>query len=100
LSCNYKSTGGLNSDYDGYIARVGPADLPSGKRVLVWSVLSAKPVDVGALTGTYHGETGGRPAGVLKGDNAVRLETVTTASQIGDKPIPTILELRLETTKA
>jgi hypothetical protein len=99
LSCNFKPISGLDSNYDGHIARVGPPDLPSGKRVLVGSVLAAKPVDVGALTGTYHGETGGRPAGILNGDNAVRLEPVTHASQIGDEPIPTILELRLETTK-
>jgi hypothetical protein len=99
LSCNFKSINGSTSDYNGYIARFGPPDLPPGKRVLVWTVLGTKPIELGALTGTYYGETGGRPAGILKGDNVVRLEPVTNVSQIGQDPIPTVLELRLEATK-
>jgi hypothetical protein len=52
--------------------------------------------------GTYNGKTGGTPPGVLFGGkgNSIRLEPVSAASQIGDRPVPTVLELRLEPAKA
>jgi hypothetical protein len=101
LSCSFKSNAGRDRDYTGFIARIGPPDLPEGKRVLVWSVLVRAESDTGALEGTYRGKTGGKPPGVLVGgkDNSTRLEPVSAASQLGDHPIPTVLELRLEATK-
>jgi hypothetical protein len=75
--------------------------LPAGKRVLVWTVLARGEAAAGALEGTYQGKTGGTPPGVLLGgkDGSLRLEPVSSASQIGDHRTPTVLELRLEATK-
>jgi hypothetical protein len=103
LSCSFNSTSGKHANFIGYIARVGQADLPPGKRVLVWSVLSPKQdIELAALAGSYTGETGGRVAGRLVGgeNRAIFLEPTTVTSQIGDAPEPTVLQLRLEPLRA
>lgn len=103
LSCRFQAVSGRDGGFTGTIARKGPADLPPGKRVLVWSVLAAKPdVELRALAGKYVGETGGQTAGRLKGGegNSIVLEPVTITSQVGDTPVPSVLELRLEPVRA
>jgi hypothetical protein len=101
LSCHFKANSGRDGNYTGFIARIGPADVPEGKRVLVWTVLAQNVDHASALDGIYRGETGGTPPGVLIGGKtgAIRLEPVSAASQVGDRPVPTVLELRLEPTK-
>lgn len=99
LSCSLNSASGKHGNFTGYIARVGQADVPQGKRVLVWSVLSTKQdVQLEALAGTYTGETGGRVAGRLIGGagRAILLQPTTLTSQIGGTPAPSVLQLRLE----
>jgi hypothetical protein len=103
LSCSFNSASGQHGNFTGYIARVGQADIPQGKRVLVWSVLSTKQdTPLAALAGTYTGETGGRVAGRLIGgaDRAVLLQPTTVTSQIGGTPQPSVLQLRLEPSRA
>jgi hypothetical protein len=93
---------GQDGGFDGSIKRKGAADLPPGKRVLVWTVLALKTdVEPRAMAGTYVGETGGQTAGRLKGgvDDNIVLEPVTVTSQVGDNPVPSVLELRLDPVK-
>jgi Protein of unknown function (DUF992) len=98
-SRRFKSDAGGDGNYTGTLARIGPPGMPGGKRVLVWSVLGPAASHRGALGGEYRGVTG-MPAGVLVGDgNRFRLEPVTSTSQIGNQPVPTVLLLRLEATK-
>ena len=103
LSCNFKPISGQDETFKGYIARAGQADIPPGKRVLMWSVLAPKDeIDPRALAGRYAGETGGTPPGRMAGGegNAIVLQPATAESQIDDTPAPTVLELRLEPLKA
>lgn len=104
LSCRFHNvTGGGDGGFTGTITRKGKADLPDGKRVLVWSVLAAKAdVELSALAGKYVGETGGQVAGRLRGgeNNTIFLQPVTVTSQVGDVPVPSALELRLDPVKA
>ena len=103
LSCNFKSVGGHEENFTGYIARLGEADVPPGKRVLIWSVFATKDnVDARSLAGRYAGETGGEPPGRMVGGegNMIALTPSTGTSQIDEKPAPTVLELRLEPLKA
>jgi hypothetical protein len=103
LSCSFKGQRGLEGDFTGRVTRAGTADMPAGKRVLVWSVLSEQPtVDLAGIEGEYRGVTGGAQAGVLVGgkDGAVRLEPMTATTQPGDPPAPSLLELRLKPTRA
>src|SRR5262245_33922178 len=103
LSCSFKGQRGLDGDFTGRIARAGTADIPAGKRVLVWSVLSERPkVDLAGIEGEYRGVTGGSQPGVLVGgkDSAVRLEPMTVTTQPGGPPAPSLLELRLKPTRA
>jgi hypothetical protein len=102
LSCRFQSLTGQDGGFEGYIARKDAADLPPGKRVLVWTVLALKPnIELRALAGTYTGETGGQTAGRLKGgaDNNIALEPFSITSQVGDNPVPSVLELRLDPVK-
>ena len=103
LSCSFQSASGKSGDFTGYIARVGESDLPPGKRVLAWFVLTANN-DAGLrdLSGAYEGRTGGEPAGRLVGgrSNSIVLQPTTVTSQIGEVPVPTILRLRLEPLRA
>lgn len=101
LSCQFKAISGREGNYTGLIARLGPSDVPEGKRVLVWTVLTRIGDEAGALAGVYHGDSGGSPPGVLVGgrNGDIRLEPASAASQVGDRPVPTVLELRLEATK-
>jgi hypothetical protein len=48
------------------------------------------------------GETGGQVAGRLRGgeNNTIILQPVTVTSQVGDVPVPSALELRLDPVKA
>ncbi len=103
LSCNFKGLSGLEGDFTGRIVRTGPADLPGGKRVLVWSVLSTDPkAELSAMEGEYRGLTGGQQSHVLVGGAArtIRLQPMTATSQLGDAPVPSLLELRIKPTKA
>lgn len=103
LSCRFQSlSAGRDGGFDGYIARKGEADLPPGKRVLVWTVLAPNPdVELRALAGKYVGETGGQTSGRLKGgEGSIVLEPFTITSQVGDKAVPSVLELRLNPVKA
>jgi len=103
LSCSFKGQSGLDGDFTGRIARRGAAGLPGGKRVLVWSVLSAKAkVELSAIEGEYTGVTGGdQPHALVGGANrSILLQPMTATSQIGDAPVPSVLELRLKPTKA
>jgi hypothetical protein len=101
LSCHFKANSGRDGTFTGSIARIGPADVPEGKRVLVWTVLAHNGDHASALDGIYRGESGGSPPGVLVGGGSgdIRLEPVSAASQVGIRPVPTVLELRLEATK-
>jgi hypothetical protein len=97
LSCHFRSHSGRDSNYTGHITRRGPADLPPGKRVLIWTVLAQGAADERGLSGSFHGDTGGSPTPALIGgkNNSIRLEPVSTASQIGDQPKATFLSLTL-----
>ena len=103
LSCRFQATSGAEGSFTGHMARKGLADLPPGRRVLVWTVLAGKTdVEPRALAGRYSGETGGQTAGRLKGGqgNSIVLQPVTVTSQVGDNPAPSALELRLEPVRA
>jgi hypothetical protein len=103
LSCNFRGQSGLEGDFTARIVRAGRHDVPSGKRVLVWSVLSTKPkVELGALEGEYRGTTGGQRPHLLIGgaDRSIQLQPLTTTSQAGEFPAPSLLELRIKPTKA
>ncbi len=101
LSCSFRGTGGLEGDFTGRILRQGSADLPGGKRVLVWSVLSAKAdAKLNDIEGEYTGITGGSGAHTLVGgaDRAIQLQPLTATAP--DGPAPSVLELRFKPTKA
>lgn len=101
LSCTFRGASGLEGDFTGRIVRGGSADLPGGKRVLVWSVLSEKAdAQLKDIEGEYTGITGGGGAHALVGgaDRAIHLQPLTTAAP--DGPAPTVLELRFQPTKA
>ena len=103
LSCKFDAVTGRSEQFTGLIARQGMADLPPGKRVLIWSVLATKDeIDPRSLSGRYIGETGGRPPGQMVGGegNAIVLQPITPESQFGDAQVPTVLSLRLEPLKA
>jgi hypothetical protein len=103
LSCIFKSPSGKDGDFTGYIARRGQADVPPGRRVLVWSVLApSEDIDVAAIAGTYAGQTGGAPPGRLVGGDrkTIVLQPTGDDSQISKTPVPTVLELKLEPLKA
>lgn len=103
LSCSFKGLAGLEGDFTGRIRRIGPADIPSGKRVLVWTVLSERPkVDLAGIEGEYRGLTGGVHAGVLVGgiDGAIRLQPMTSTAPQDGLPAPALLELKLKPTRA
>jgi len=105
LSCHFAALVGASHEYSGLIARRGAADLPKGKRVLVWAVLAPKSsVERGILEGEYRGKTGGEADArfQLHGgkDGRVVLDPVAPAPLGGDNPVPSVLELRIESTKA
>lgn len=102
LSCHFDTkAGGPGRNYTGFIARKGPPDIPDGKRVLIWTVLAEVAKDADSLEGVYQGTTGGAPGGVLIGgkSRSIRLEPVSSASQVGESPASTVVELRLEPIK-
>jgi hypothetical protein len=103
LSCNFKGLSGSEGSFTGTLARHGRADLPTGKRVLVWSVLSLTPdANLVVIAGRYRGITGGGRSHTLVGgkDDLVRLQPVTTPSRAGEEPAISVLELRLKATRA
>ena len=97
LSCHFRAHSGRDGNYTGHITRRGSADLPPGKRVLIWTVLGRGAVDARDLSGSFRGKTGGTPTSALIGgkNSSFRLEPVTSTSQIGDQPTPTVLSLTL-----
>ena len=101
LSCSFRGSSGLEGDFTGRILRQGSADLPGGKRVLVWSVLSEKAdAKLSDIEGEYTGVTGGAEAHALVGgaDRAIQLQPLTATAP--DGPAPSLLELRFKPTKA
>jgi hypothetical protein len=103
LLCRFHALTGRDAKYRGWIGRKGQADLPPGKRVLAWAVLAHEAnISPVALAGTYEALTGGRheAQGQLRGGKKGRilLEPLSRASQIGDRVVPSVLELRLERT--
>lgn len=101
LSCNFRARSGRNADYVGHATRAGAADFPPGKRVIVWTVM-ASSAEVHSLEGTYRGATGSEPTSALAGgkDGSILLQPVTSTSQIGDQPAPTVLSLKRVAAKA
>jgi hypothetical protein len=105
LSCQFHALSGRDAQFRGWIVRKGPAALPAGKRVLVWTAFArradAKAAD---LAGTFEGLTGGASSRrvKLKGGRggAILLVPVTTTSQLGERPVPSVLKLRLEPARA
>lgn len=97
LSCHFRANSGGDGNYTGHITRQGAADIPPGKRVLIWTVLAQDVASARDLSGAFKGETGGTPTSALIGgqNNSIRLEPVTTTSQIGDQPKATVLSLTL-----
>lgn len=101
LSCQFRSLSGRDSTYAGHITRRGQADIPPGKRVIVWTVLARDTEADRDISGSFRGTTGGTPTTALIAENkTVRLEPVTVTSQIGDQPTETVLQLMLTPTKA
>jgi hypothetical protein len=103
LSCEFQGLAGGEGNFTGHITRKGPAKLPSGKRVLMWAVLASRlDVEARMLEGSYRGLTGGQHAGRLVGgsNGSIVLRPVTITSQVGDKPVASVLELRLKPVKA
>lgn len=98
LSCRFHAVSGKDFGFAGYIARKGQADLPTGKRVLVWTVqATTTPIEPSAIAGRYTGQTGGQPAGRLIGGTAggIILDPVDRTVRAGDESVPTVLELRV-----
>lgn len=99
LSCSFAGRSGVGANFTGSIARKGRADLPEGKRVLIWSVLAPPgDHDAGVLSGEYKGVTGGNRPGRLTGgkNGAIVLQPVTASSQLGDRPTASVLRLVLQ----
>ncbi len=98
LSCRFHAVSGQDFGFAGYFARKGQADLPTGKRVLVWTVqATTTPIEPSAIAGRYTGQTGEQPAGRLIGGTAggIILDPVDRTVSAGDESVPTVLELRV-----
>ena len=103
LSCGFQGHSGAGTSMSGTISRIGDADLPPGKRVLIWSVLAENPdIAPSDLEGRYSGVTGAEPAGRLVGGkaNGIILDPVDRTVEAGDGPVPTVLDLELKATRA
>lgn len=105
LSCNFKATSGETRDYEGVATRQGAAGFPSGKHVLVWSVMGTPPDGsdkAPELQGMFRGETGGAGSPELVGGakGSVRLVPVTGTAQIDAAVALTVLSLSLTPMRA
>lgn len=102
LSCRFHAFFGEDANFTGHITRRGPATLPPGTRVLVWSVLApSAEIAIEKIAGTYSGVTGGTSGSLESGaTRGIVLQPVSLTSQIGDSPAVTVLELNLEPMKA
>jgi hypothetical protein len=105
LSCNFKATSGETRDYEGVATRQGAAGFPSGKHVLVWSVMgtpAAGSDKAPELQGMFRGETGGAGSPELVGGakGSVRLVPVTGTAQIDAAVALTVLSLSLTPMRA
>lgn len=96
LSCNFATPSGWKQGYEGTASRASSATFPTGKHVLVWSVVVKDEADRPALDGRYRGRTGGTDAGVLVGgpQDSVRLESASGSAQIAAPPALTELSLQ------
>jgi len=96
LSCNFAAHDGWQRDYVGTATRSKSARFPSGKHVLVWSVVSGRPGERPVLEGSYQGRTGGTGAGVLVGgpSGATRLESASGSAQVAGPRALTKLSLK------
>lgn len=101
LSCQFQGLSGGDGALTGRLTRKGPAHLPLGKRVFMWTVLSdQREVAARGIAGRYKGFTGGRHRGRLVGGRNGSIVLRPLSSQIGDRPMPTLLELRLAPVRA
>jgi Protein of unknown function (DUF992) len=103
LSCQFDALKGPGADFRGWLRRKGSARSPAGRRVFTWSVLSKGAIDPEMLAGTYKGITGCTAhAARLRGGQGgnILLEPVTASSQVGPRPILSVLELRLTPLRA
>jgi hypothetical protein len=102
LSCRFHAFFGEDANFTGHITRRGPATLPPGTRVLVWSVLApSAEINGDAIAGTYSGVTGGTEGSMAGGkERGVVLQPISFTSQVGESPALTVLELNLEPMRA
>jgi hypothetical protein len=99
LSCAFKGRSGARFRYSGTVLRKGASNVPPGKRVFTWSVLSGRPASSNAdLAGSYIGRTGGTSAGVLarKRGEAILLKPPVGSSQLGENASISVLRLSLK----
>lgn len=97
LSCNFAANNdGWQRDYVGTATRHKSARFPSGKHVLVWTVISEDSNRPPTLEGTYRGRTGGTAAGILVGGpgDGTRLESASGSAQVVGPRTLTKLSLR------
>jgi hypothetical protein len=107
MSCLFKPTGdGAEIAYTGTIVKAGPASLPGGKIVLIWSVIGPKGPDADhtALAQRFVGQTGPADqtgAGVLIGqtDRSYGLNAITNATA-SPRLAVTVVDLKLKTVPA
>jgi hypothetical protein len=100
LSCDFKASSGLSSDYSG-TASTNTGDFPPGKHVFIWSVVAIESGKVPLLEGTFRSEAGRLGPAVLLGgaDGNIRLEPVTGNEKIAGPAEITTLSLKLAVTK-
>jgi hypothetical protein len=98
LSCAFKARSGVRFRYSGTALRKGASNVPPGKRVFTWSVLSARPVSSNAdLAGSYIGRTGGTSAGVLaRKSGGLMLKPPVSSTQLGENSSISVLRLSLK----
>lgn len=102
VACSFKALSGRSSDCAGTLVRNPAAELPVGKRVLVWSVLASSDViEPGQIAGRYVGQTGGDNRGRLLNEEArIVLEPPVATSGVGGEPGVTVLTLRQQPQRA
>lgn len=95
VACSFKALSGRSSEFSGTLVRTS-AELPRGKRVLLWSVLAATDaVEPSELTGRYVGRTGGDNTGRLLNESArIILVPPAATSGVGGEADVTVLTLR------
>jgi Protein of unknown function (DUF992) len=91
LSCNFNGMAGGDSGLSGHILLKGGAALPSGRHVLMWSVLApTTDVEASTLVGNYRETSPGRLVGGRGG--TIVLTPATGTARTRDAAL-TLLEL-------